>query len=245
MKAYIGCSGFSYKEWKDVFYPPKLPSREWFNYYSERFSTLELNVSFYKFPTLKTLLLWHEKSPEHFIFSVKAPQLITHYKQMKECTSLLVDFYTVCRDGLLDKLGPLLFQFPARFVFSEERLDRIVKQLDPAFLNVVEFRDKSWWNEKVGNALAAANIAFCGQSFPNLPDDVVRTANFLYYRFHGIPDLYYSKYNEEEIKEKADQVLAQSEALQSAFVYFNNTAAIGAIDNARWMESYLGEQLLE
>src|ERR1043165_722031 len=108
MKWHIGCSGFSYKEWKDVFYPPRLPQRLWFDHYSSRFSTLELNVTFYRFPQLKMLQAWYDKSPGGFIFSVKAPRLITHYKQLKDCQDLLNDFYTVCRDGLKEKLGPLL-----------------------------------------------------------------------------------------------------------------------------------------
>ena len=241
MKVHVGCSGFSYKEWKGGFYPAGLRQRDWFDYYASQFSTLELNASFYKFPQVSVLRNWYEKSPPHFVFTIKAPQLITHYKQMKECKGLLTDFYTICRDGLQDKLGPLLFQFPARFTYSPERMERILTGFDPAFLNVVEFRDRSWWNEQVGDALAAKGLIFCGQSFPGLPDQPVVTASTLYYRFHGVPDVYYSAYSVDELERIAGEILSKRAQLEQLFIYFNNTAALGAIDNARWMESFLAD----
>src|ERR1700747_49503 len=112
MKWFIGCSGFHYKEWKGIFYPEKLPQRKWFEYYSSRFNTLELNTTFYRFPQLGVLQNWYEKSPADFRFSVKAPRLITHYKQFNDSRQLLADFYGTIREGLQDKLGPVLFQLP-------------------------------------------------------------------------------------------------------------------------------------
>ena len=69
---HIGCSGFHYKEWKEVFYPKGLPQRKWFDYYCEHFDTLELNVTFYRFPEMASLQNWYNKSPARFLFSVKA-----------------------------------------------------------------------------------------------------------------------------------------------------------------------------
>ena len=92
MEWQIGCSGFHYKDWKGIFYPDKMPQRQWFEYYSSRFHTLELNVTFYRFPQLPFLENWYAKSPDHFSFAVKVPRLITHYKQFKDSQSLLTDF---------------------------------------------------------------------------------------------------------------------------------------------------------
>jgi uncharacterized protein YecE (DUF72 family) len=92
LKIYIGCSGFHYKEWKDIFYPEKLPQTKWFQFYCQHFNTLELNVTFYKFPTESSLAKWYNTSPNDFKFSVKAPRLITHYKKFIDCQSLLMDF---------------------------------------------------------------------------------------------------------------------------------------------------------
>jgi uncharacterized protein YecE (DUF72 family) len=239
MKWNIGCSGFSYKEWKDVFYPPGLPVREWFNYYSSRFATLELNVTFYRFPQLAMLQGWYTKSPERFSFAVKAPRLISHYKQFKDCEDLLRDFYMVCGKGLKEKLGPLLFQFPSRLAYDPGILQRIISGMDPSFQNVVEFRDISWWNKKVYAALETKGIIFCGVSYPGLPDEVIVNGPVVYYRFHGIPKLYHSAYDEATLKKMANSVLRKSN-VKEVYCYFNNTAAVGAIANARWLEKYTG-----
>src|SRR5436189_4790855 len=114
MQYYIGCSGFHNKDWKKEFYPAGLPQTKWFEYYCTRFNTLELNTTFYRFPRIEFLQKWYQKSPAGFIFSVKAPRLITHYKQFNETTDLLHDFYSTIREGLKEKLGAVLFQLPAK-----------------------------------------------------------------------------------------------------------------------------------
>ena len=125
MRYWIGCSGFHYKEWKGLFYPDKLPQSKWFEYYSGVFNTLELNVTFYRFPQLKFLENWHSKSHDEFRFSVKAPRLITHYKKFSGTESMLEDFYGTIRLGLKEKLGAVLFQLPPQATFSLEYLQTI------------------------------------------------------------------------------------------------------------------------
>src|SRR5262245_59274802 len=105
MNWHIGCSGFHYREWKGMFYPEKTPQRLWFEYYSSQFNTLELNVTFYRFPQLSFLQNWYQKSPENFQFTVKVPRLITHYKQFNETQDMLNDFYGTVKEGLKQKLG--------------------------------------------------------------------------------------------------------------------------------------------
>src|SRR5205085_9661332 len=90
---WIGCSGFHYKPWKGVFYPEDLPQRKWFEFYAENFKTLELNVTFYRFPQLSFLENWYKKSPDNFRFAVKTPRAITHYKQFVDARKLADDFY--------------------------------------------------------------------------------------------------------------------------------------------------------
>lgn len=239
MKWHIGCSGFSYREWKDVFYPPKLPQRKWFEYYATQFDTLELNVTFYKFPEAAVLKKWYDAAPDHFYFTVKAPRVITHFKQLKDCESLLDDFYGVVENNLREKTGCLLFQMPPRFIYTPERLQLIKDALRPGFKNVVELRDKSWWNDEVYAALGEQYLTFSGISHPTLPAEAVVNHHLAYYRFHGVPRLYYSEYEYTALKEVANQLLAQT-TLEEVFVYFNNTAAIGAIANARWLKEYVG-----
>ncbi|MGI8951335.1 MAG: DUF72 domain-containing protein [Chitinophagaceae bacterium] len=237
MKWHIGCSGFYYKDWKGLFYPEKLAQNKWFDYYGKQFNTLELNVTFYRFPQLKFLENWHEKSPETFSFSVKAPRLITHYKQFKETQQLLDDFYGTIREGLREKLGAVLFQLPAKNIYSEEFLQRIIESMNKSFLNVVEFRNASWWNKKVYNELAKNNIVFCSISHPDLADEVVINTPFVYYRFHGAPKLYYSQYDDIILQKVADAILKNN--VQEAYIYFNNTATMAAINNAVYLKNYL------
>src|SRR5688572_24490259 len=106
----IGCSGFSYKHWKNRFYPEGLPQKKWFEYYCEHFNTVELNVTFYRVPKPETFKSWYDRSPRGFKFTVKAPRLITHYKKFRNITTEIQDFYNIVLNGLGDKLGSILFQ---------------------------------------------------------------------------------------------------------------------------------------
>jgi len=236
-KWWIGCSGFHYKHWKGIFYPEKLAQSKWFDYYNNRFKTLELNVTFYRFPQLSFLEAWYKKSPDVFSFSVKAPRAITHYKQFNNSEQLLADFYGTIQEGLRDKLGPVLFQMPPRMAYKEDKLEQIIQSLDPAFTNVVEFRNDTWWTQEVYTKLARHNITFCGMSHPVLPDDVVQNTSTVYFRLHGVPELYRSKYDI-SVLEKISNEIQSNTAVKEAFIYFNNDIDGSAITNAIEMEEY-------
>jgi uncharacterized protein YecE (DUF72 family) len=237
-KWWIGCSGFHYKHWKGIFYPDKLAQSKWFDYYNNHFKTLELNVTFYRFPRLSFLETWYTKSPAVFSFSVKVPRAITHYKQFNNTKQMLDDFYGTTREGLKEKLGCILFQMPGRMAFKEEKLDQIIESLDPAFTNVLEFRNESWWTAHVYNKLAENNITFCSMSHPSLPEAVVQNTKTVYFRFHGVPNLYSSKYDITILKKISDEIETNS-STKEAFIYFNNDIGGAAIINAIEMEEYV------
>jgi uncharacterized protein YecE (DUF72 family) len=228
----IGCSGYQYAEWKRVFYPEDVPQRKWFEFYSTHFNSLELNVTFYRFPKLAFLQSWYERSPENFSFSVKAPRLITHFKRLNEAQEALGNFYATVKEGLKDKLGFVLFQFPSSFVFEEHRLERIINLLDYSMKNVVEFRHESWWQDSVFKSFEQNNITFCGMSHPDLPDAVIKTSEDIYYRFHGVPHLYFSKYESHQLERVAQEIFHLS-GVKEANIFFNNTAEAAAVFNAR------------
>jgi uncharacterized protein YecE (DUF72 family) len=241
MQCHIGCSGFYNKDWKKVFYPEKLPQSKWFEYYCTRFNTLELNTTFYRFPTIQLLQKWYDKSPAGFKFSVKAPRLITHYKQFNETKGLLNDFYSAIRDGLKEKLGPVLFQLPAKIIYNEKFLQQIVQNIDISLNNVVEFRDVSWWNNVVFETLSTNNTSFCGVSHPKLPDEIIVNTHLVYYRFHGIPKLYFSQYSRERIEQFSEEMIKKAEG-KTAYIFFNNTATMAAINNAEGLKDLLKDQ---
>jgi len=234
MKWHIGCSGFHYKDWRGKFYPEKLAMKNWFDYYARFFDTVELNVTFYRFPQLSFLQGWYQKCPEHFRFSVKAPKAITHYKQFHDSARMITDFYETINNGLQEKLGPVLFQLPPRLGYDEERLERIINSLNPSFNNVVEFRHESWWRDDVYKALAHHNIAFCGMSHPSLPDDVIINTSSMYYRFHGVPNLYRSPYSKEFLRGVIDAVKSNNR-VKTGWFYFNNDFDAVGVRNAEDM----------
>lgn len=230
----IGCSGFHYKDWKGRFYPDNLPQRKWFDYYCEHFKTLELNVTFYRFPQLSFLQTWYNKSPADFRFAVKAPRAITHYKKFNDTTDLITSFYDTINNGLQEKLGPVLFQLPPSYIYDDEKLDRIINSLNPSFKNVLELRHVSWWNTAVYEKLAQHNITFCGMSHPTLPDEVIQNTPVVYYRFHGVPVLYRSPYSKDFLQ-KVINAVKQNPNTREGWFYFNNDFDAVGVANAKDM----------
>lgn len=235
IKWHIGCSGFHYKHWKEFFYPQKLPQTKWFEFYCQHFNTVELNVTFYRFPQLSFLENWYKRSPEEFVFAVKAPRGITHYKQFHGTEELISQFYSVIREGLKEKLGCVLFQLPPRAAYTPERLNRIIESLDPAFNNVLEFRHPSWWVDEVFMKLTEKKITFSGMSHPLLPKTIVQNTGVLYYRFHGVPELYKSEYDTAVLKDFVKEITTAGK-VKEAYIYFNNDIGGSAITNARQLQ---------
>jgi uncharacterized protein YecE (DUF72 family) len=238
---HIGCSGFHYKDWKCVFYPKEIPQRKWFEYYAEHFNTLELNVTFYRFPKVPMLKSWYDRSPANFTFAVKAPRAITHFKKLNDCGKFFKDFYQTVEKGLKEKAACILFQFPPNYCYTENRLEKIVSNLYKQFSNIVEFRHYSWWNENVYKTLEQHKITFCGMSHPLLPDKVIANSPILYYRMHGVPDLYRSSYSTAYLKKIVHEIKSQA-MVKQAFIYFNNDYDAVAIRNANEMKAIVNHK---
>ncbi|RYU93389.1 DUF72 domain-containing protein [Emticicia agri] len=238
MNHYIGCSGFSNKDWKGFFYPDNLSSKDYLTFYSENFNAVEINSTFYRKPTSKTLLNWYEQTPADFLFFIKIPQTITHINQLKNVRQEVNEFCKHMSTNLKEKLGGFLFQFPPSFVCDKENMSNVLNGLNPRFLNVVEFRHKSWWNEGIYEFLKEQGIIFCGVSIPkDVPDDVIiNHPDTLYYRLHGTPILFKSEYSEEELQILAEKIIASN---KNAFVFFNNTWGTAAIKNALYLQKLL------
>lgn len=233
---HIGCSSYYNTYWKDVFYPKELVRKNWFEFYCKHFNTYEINGTFYKFPTLKTFQDWFNKSPDGFLFSVKAPKLITHVNKFIDCEVLLEDFYAKCNEGLQHKLACVLFQFPPSYHYDAEKLEYIISKLDLKFRNVIEFRHESWWIPEVVNKLSDYKITFCSVSHPNLPETLFTELPLVYVRLHGKPEMFYSSYSTQELSNLKNSILNQ-ENIENAFIYFNNTASTAGILNALEMKN--------
>ena len=195
------------------------------------FKTLELNNTFYSFPKLSSLQKWYADSEADFTFTVKAHRIITHYKKFNNTYDKVNELYAVISDGLQEKLGPVLFQLPPNFVYSEQHLENILQNLNPQFTNVVEMRHESWWQPHVYTELAKQQISFCGMSHPTLPPDVIQNTDTLYYRLHGNQQLYSSAYSTNELQQLAKDIKATD--AKQVYIYFNNDIGASAIHNAK------------
>ena len=160
MTYYIGCSGFYYKEWKEIFYPSGMPAKDWFQYYCRHFNTIEINASFYRAPALKTLQNWYNQSPGDFLFSVKAPKYITHIKRFELDKEEVNAFGNLMAAGLQHKLANILYQLPPSFTYTPYQLDLICRKVDNGFNNIIEFRHESWWQQEVYDRLSQGEITF-------------------------------------------------------------------------------------
>jgi uncharacterized protein YecE (DUF72 family) len=233
----LGCSGYFYRGWRGRFYPEELKPGDWLPYYSEFFNTVELNSTFYNFPKRENLRRLAKKTPEDFVFSVKVNRAVTHLKRFRGTKDLLDRFYLEVREGLGSKLGCVLFQLPPSYRFSEENLERILEQMNPDFLNVLEFRHGSWWREEVFRALRSEGVVFCSVSFPGLPEDLVETGDTLYVRFHGKKEKYRYRYSEEELREWARRI--EGSRARTFYLYFNNDYNAYAPENCRTLMEIL------
>ena len=232
----IGTSGWNYKHWRDVFYPPKLPASKWLAFYSQHFETVELNATFYRLPKPETFDKWYEKTPDVFTWSVKASRYITHTKRLKDCEESVHRLYEVA--GLLkDKLGPILLQLPPNMTFEEDRFIGFCKNLDPSFKHVLEIRHPSWVDPLVFNILHENNIALCvSDTAGKYPYHEEITADFIYIRLHGSQKLYQSEYSEDELKEWGRKIRTWN---RQTYVYFDNDFEGFAVQNARRLKDIL------
>jgi uncharacterized protein YecE (DUF72 family) len=227
----IGCSGFYYTDWKEIFYPEKLAKSKWLEYYSEKFETVEINATFYRIMKPSFFENLYKRTPSNFQFSIKASRIVTHYNKFNNVKEHLSEFYLNIANGLKEKLGCVLFQLPPNYIYKKESLDKIIEHLDPSFNNVVEFRHPSWWDQSVFRTLEHNNICFCTTSYPGIPDDIIINGHLVYIRLHGVPVLYRSPYSENYLR-NIISVLTSKKDIKKVFWYFDNTASGSAIKNA-------------
>ena len=233
---YVGCSGWRYWKWRDSFYEG-VPQPKWFEHYSGVFDTVEINASFYSWPTVPSVQAWRRQpGGRAFVCTVKVCELITHVKRFKGTKTLIRDFGMIA-DILGERMGSFLFQLPPSFRYTKARLNAIVSQLDPARRNSVEFRHKSWWNDEVYAAFQSAGIIFCSCSGPRLPDELIRTADEVYVRLHGPERWYRHDYSDQELGKWLDRI--KTSGAKRAWIYFNNDHDAHATRNARSMRDLL------
>jgi len=183
---HVGTSGYSYPEWKGSFYPEKLKAKEMLEYYAGQFGTVEINNTFYRSPTPALVQGWAERVPEMFRFVLKAPKRITHDRRLVDVAEPLTWFLNAAL-VLGPRLGPVLFQLPPNFKKDAPRLADFLAQLPSSVRAAMEFRNPSWFDDEVFEALRARNVALCvADTEDGVDTPFVSTASWGYLRLRDV-----------------------------------------------------------
>jgi len=215
LRLHVGTSGYNFPEWKGSFYPPKLPSGKWLEYYAQQLGTVEINYTFYRMPSAKTIAGWDAATPAGFVFVVKAPQRITHFMRLKNIDEPLRYFCDTVRK-LNAKLGPVLFQLPPNFTKDIARLGGLLTQFPPDVRAACEFRHASWWSDDVYELLRSTNTALCIADTEEGTTPAIATADFGYVRLRD------EGYSAEALGEWARKIQALGNAWTDAYVFFKH-----------------------
>jgi len=236
----IGTSGWMYKDWRGLFYPQSLPTKEWLRYYMQHFDTVEVNNTFYHLPLSQTFDRWREMAPRGFLYAVKASRLITHYRKLENAAEPLQNLLERTR-RLGPHLGPILYQLPPRWPCDLPRLREFLRQLPSDLDHIFEFRDPSWCREEVRSLLTERNIGFCIHDLRGFECPHWVTSSVVYLRFHGPGEARYTgRYDVESLQVWAEWIAACRQNGYRVFAYFNNDYEGHAITNARELQELLG-----
>ncbi|MDP9395514.1 MAG: DUF72 domain-containing protein [Actinomycetota bacterium] len=238
-RTYVGISGWTYKGWRGVFYPPKLPHRRELEYAAQRMNSVELNGSFYSLQRPSSYRSWFAQTPEDFVFSVKGPRFITHMKKLRDIDAPLSNFLASGVLALGHKLGPLLWQLPPNLGFDAGRLADFFSRLPRTTAHAAviaerheeRLQDRAWTvtdaDRPLRHALEVRHASYETLAFVDLlrEYDVALvtadtagkwpfledlTSDFVYVRLHGDEELYVSGYSEESLDAWAAKVLPWS-----------------------------------
>lgn len=158
--------GWSYEDWRGVFYEAGLPSAKMLEQYAKVFPTVELDTTFYGVPRPATLDGWAAQVPDDFLFSAKTPRAVTHERRLVGAAEAAADFGALLKKHLGPRLGALLLQLPPDFTADDRKtLDEFIDGITsprretsglPWF---VEFRHASWAQTEIAADLAEQGVA--------------------------------------------------------------------------------------
>jgi uncharacterized protein YecE (DUF72 family) len=236
----IGCSGWSYRDWRGVLYPPGLPAREWLPRYAEVFDTVEVNSTFYRLVREETVETWAAATPPDFLFCVKASRYLTHMRRLADMDRGLRRFETPLRP-LGDKRGPTLWQLPERAQRDDAQLATWLDAL-PEGRHALEVRHQSWMDPEVLELLRWHGVALVIGDHPARRwQPLELTTDWTLVRMHYGARGRRGNYSETELDEWADRVAVLAEEAD-VLVYFNNDWEGFAVRNALGLARRLGVQ---
>lgn len=213
----VGTSGYNYPEWKGSFYPADLSAAKMLPYYASKFRTVEINYTFYRMPTSKIVAGWAAQVPPEFQFTLKAPKRITHDKRLRaaDVADALRGFVSVAGE-LGPQLAALLFQLPPNFKKDIVLLNEFLSLLPPRTKAAFEFRNASWLDDEVFDALRARNIALCIADSEARQTPAIATADYAYLRLRD------EGYGDADIAKWTDTAKQLNATCADVFVYFKH-----------------------
>jgi uncharacterized protein YecE (DUF72 family) len=237
----VGCSGWSYEHWRGPFYPQRGSTSRWLEVYADSFDTVEINATFYRLPSAKTVEGWAARTPDEFVFAVKASRYLTHVKRLREMpegVKRMDERIEPLRAA--GKLGPILWQLPPHFARDDDVLESALETLSPG-RHAFEFRHPSWFAEGVYALLERHDAALVvADRSPDGATPWVDTAGWSYLRFHSGRGRN-GNYGERTLRAWADRIKSHP---GDAYAYFNNDWEGFAIANARTLRSYFTREPL-
>jgi uncharacterized protein YecE (DUF72 family)/dihydrofolate reductase len=231
---YLGTSGFAYDEWrKGVWYPEDLKKDDMLDYYSTQLSSVEINYTFRRFPSEKTVEKWRSKAAEGFVFTLKASQRITHWKKLKDVGDDVRDFVT--RGKLLgDRFGCVLFQCPPSLVYDADLLEGFLATLPadgPSY--AMEFRHDSW--SAARDRLLAAGVGWCVAE----TDEKDPAPEDLSWEPVGYLRLRKTEYTDDELQSWAQRIQPALDGGATIFCYFKHEDEGASPKMAKRLEAML------
>ncbi len=244
--ARVGCSGWSYKDWRGPVYPAELPERRWFEHYQGLFDTVELNATFYRLPRASTVEGWAQAAGAGFLFAVKVGAFGSHRMKLRDAASWLPNHLDRV-ERLGTHLGPNLVQLPPRWRRDTARLDEFLSVAPTSVRWAVEVREPSWLHDDVFNVLRRHGAALCVHDL--LADHPFElTTDWTYVRFHG-PDAiarpYHDSYGRHRLDRWAERLRRVLDAGNDIYAYFNNDWYGHAVTDATYLRAALGSHRLE
>jgi uncharacterized protein YecE (DUF72 family) len=224
---YLGTMGFSYGDWKGVFYPSGVPARDYLTYYGRIFNAVEMDTTFYAIPRPTVVQGWSDAVPVNFRFTAKTPQLITHEMGLLNVGPYMDEFINTIR-FLGDKLGVVLIQLPPNYTIDKlPILTAFLKGLPVDIRFAVEFRHSSWYTTQIADLLAAHRICWAATEYADLPHQVTPTVDFIYIRWLG-KHAAFRHYDHEQVDREqylawwGEQIKHNLDHAQIVYGFFNN-----------------------
>jgi uncharacterized protein YecE (DUF72 family) len=236
---FVGTSGWAYPSWKPAFYPEKLTQTKFLPYYASQLNTVEVNLTFRQLLKETTAQKWIQQTPQTFRFAIKAHQVITHIKRLKNTEDFLPRFLTTIEPlARAGKIGPVLFQLPPNMKADRELLGAFLANIPRGVQVAFEFRNESWFTDDIFSCLKQHNRALCvAETEERITPDVV-TADFCYYRYRK------PEYSREERSAMVGRMNEHLSVGRDTYAYFKHEetpqGALYAVDVLREATKPLG-----